>query len=70
MQAIAGMLDAVLNKDLSDNKYGFVLLVIEREGDMGSKTNYVSNCQRADILVALKEITARFEGQAQQSGRG
>lgn len=69
MQMIAKVLDGVLNKDISDGKYGFVLLVFEREGETGSRTNYVSNCQRQDVIAALKEVTARFEGQAQVEGR-
>ncbi|MBB4342128.1 hypothetical protein [Rhizobium leguminosarum] len=69
MQMIATVLDGVLNKDTSDNKYGFCLLVFEKEGETGSRTNYVSNCERKDILAALKEVTGRFEGQPQQSGR-
>ncbi len=68
MQIIANLLDGVLNKDISDGKYGFVLLVFEREGETGSRTSYVSNCQRQDVTAALKEVTARFEGQAQVEG--
>lgn len=69
MQIIAGVLDGVLNKDISNGKYGFVLLVFEREGETGSRTNYVSNCQRQDVIAALKEVTARFEGQPKVEGR-
>ncbi len=68
MQMIATVLDGVLNKDISDGKYGFVLLVFEREGETGSRTNYVSNCQRQDVIAALKEVTARFEGQPKVEG--
>jgi hypothetical protein len=69
VQMIAKVLDGVLNKDISDGKYGFVLLVFEREGQTGSRTNYVSNCQRQDVIAALKEVTARFEGQPKVEGR-
>lgn len=69
LQMIATVLDGVLNKDISDGKYGFVLLVFEREGMAGSRTNYVSNCQRQDVIAALKEVTARFEGQPKVEGR-
>ncbi|WP_425962597.1 hypothetical protein [Rhizobium nepotum] len=68
MQMIAKVLDGVLNKDISDGKYGFVLLVFEKEGETGSRTNYVSNCQRQDVIAALKEVTARFEGQPKVEG--
>ena len=69
MQSMAKMLDAVLNADPGRKDYGFVLLVFNEEGQAGSRTNYVSNCDRKDIIAALKEITGRFEGQPEQSGR-
>lgn len=69
LQTIAKVLDEVLNKDLSNNKFGFCLLVFEHEGTSGSRTNYVSNCDRKDMIAALKEVTARFEGQPHISGR-
>jgi hypothetical protein len=39
---------------------------LNREGD---RVNYVSNGDRADMVVALKEVVARFEGQPRQAGR-
>lgn len=69
MQAIAQVLDGVLNKDITDNQIGFVLLTFQKDGETGSRTNYVSNCQREDILAALKEVVGRFEGQPHQEGR-
>jgi len=35
----------------------------------GARTNYISNADRRDIVVALKEIVARFEGQPELKGR-
>jgi hypothetical protein len=69
MQSLAKMLDAVLNAKPGRKDYGFVLLVFNEEGQSGSRTNYVSNCDRKDIIAALKEVTGRFEGQPEQSGR-
>ena len=69
MQSMASALDEVLNEKGKTKKNGFVLLVFPFEGPQGQRTNYVSNCQRQDIVVALKEILARFEGQPHQSGR-
>lgn len=69
LQMLAKVLDGVFNKDISDNKFGFCLLVFEKEGEAGSRTNYISNCDRKDMIAALKEVTGRFEGQAQQTGR-
>jgi len=69
MQSMASALDEVLNEKGKKKKNGFVLLVFPLDRPEGQRTNYVSNGQRQDIIVALKEIIARFEGQPQQSGR-
>jgi hypothetical protein len=68
MQKIARGLDTILNGD-GARKTGFVLLVMPLDAPEGACTNYVSNCNRKDILVALKEIVARFEGQPEARGR-
>ena len=69
MRAMAASPDEVLNGSSKPKKNGFVLLVFPFEGPEGQRTNYVSNGKREDIIVALKEIVARFEGQPHQSGR-
>lgn len=69
MQSMASALDQVLNETGKPKKNGFVLLVFPFDEPEGQRTNYVSNGQRQDIIVALKEIVSRFEGQPQQSGR-
>jgi len=69
MQSMASALDDALNEKGKPKKNGFVLLVFPFDGPEGQRTNYVSNGQRQDIVVALKEIIARFEGQPHQSGR-
>lgn len=63
LQGLAKVINA------SVKPHGFVLLTIASDGPAGSRVNYVSNSDRQDIVVALKEILARFEGQPQQSGR-
>lgn len=50
-------------------KVGFVLLVFPFGEGKGNRTNYISNADRRDIVVLLKEMTARFEGQPEISGR-
>jgi hypothetical protein len=35
---------------------------------MAGRVNYISNGGRADVVTMLKEITARFEGQAEAKG--
>lgn len=69
MRAMAESLDEVLNGATGPKKNGFVLLVFPFNGPDGQRTNYISNGKREDIIVALKEIVARFEGQPRQSGR-
>lgn len=69
MQIIAGGLDQILNGNQRPKPNGFVLLVFSSDGKLGERTNYVSNCARADMIVAMKEVLARFEGQAEVSGR-
>lgn len=69
MRAMAASLDEVLNGNDRPKKNGFVLLVFPFDGPEGQRTNYIANGKREDVIVALKEIVARFEGQPQQSGR-
>ena len=69
MQSMASALDEVLNQKGKPKTNGFVLLVFPFDGPEGQRTNYVSNGKREDIIVALKEMIARFEGQPHQSGR-
>lgn len=69
MRAIARAIDDTLNGSARPKQNGFVVLVFPMEGPDGARTNYVSNCDRKDVIAALKEITARFEGQSHQSGR-
>jgi hypothetical protein len=45
---------------------GFFLAIYPL-GDSG-RFNYISNCDRNDVIVLLKEMLARFEGQPEISG--
>ncbi|MGZ2449601.1 hypothetical protein ACVIRO_002355 [Rhizobium ruizarguesonis] len=69
MQALASGIDEILNGNVLPKKNGFVVLVFPFDQVDGARTNYVSNCDRKDIIAALKEVTARFEGQPHQTGR-
>lgn len=69
MQSIASVLDDVLNGSHRPKQNGFVVLVFPVDGPEGARTNYVSNCDRKDIIAAMKEVVARFEGQPSQTGR-
>lgn len=42
--------------------YGFALFMFGLAGDEKGRMNYMCNCRREDMLVALKEFIARAEG--------
>lgn len=72
MNAIAQVLDGFLNGDAKgpDRKTGFVLLVFPFGDAEGARTNFISNgADRRDLVVLMKEIIARFEGQAEAGGK-
>ena len=71
MNTIAVVLDKTFNGEAKgkDKKVGFVVLVFQY-GDTSRRCNYISNgADRKDIVVLMKEMIARFEGQPEQSGR-
>ncbi len=69
LQIIASALDQGLNEKGKPKKNGFVVLIFPFDQPEGARTNYISNCAREDIVVALKEVVARFEGQPKQKGK-
>lgn len=72
LQGLAAGIDILLNGDgpKEERANGFVLLVFPFGEAEGQRTNYVSNCRRKDIIAALKEVVARFEGQGQAEVKG
>lgn len=58
---------AALDKGLKPA--GFVLLVFG-EDKAGGRVNYISNRDRAEMLTAMKELLARFEGRYQEPPPG
>jgi hypothetical protein len=69
MRALAQGLEKVLNGDAKgdDRKTGFCLMVFPFDGFDG-RANYISNAERADIVILLKEQLRRFEGQPEMKG--
>lgn len=67
MNTLAHVLDEHFNDIEQPKTVAFVLLVTEFN-DMAGRVNYISNGQRADIVVMLKEVLARFEGQPELKG--
>jgi hypothetical protein len=69
MKKIARAIDEAFNGPRikeGERKTGFVLLVFDF-GDTG-RCNYMSNAQRDDVVLLLKEQLARFEGQPEMKG--
>jgi hypothetical protein len=68
MNALARGVDEILNGKGGTKKNGFVMLVFPFDGHEG-RCNYISNAERKDIVVLLKEQLARFEGAPDVQGR-
>jgi hypothetical protein len=71
MIGVAKALDETFNEGKKGDarKIGFILLVFPF-GEAEGRCNYISNgARREDVVTMLKEQIARFEGQAEQSGR-
>lgn len=71
MNALAAVLDGSLNGDEQPKKTGFVLLMFDfGEPTPRSRMNYISNAERTEMLVALKELLANFEGRMMPDSKG
>jgi hypothetical protein len=66
MNRLAPALDKGLNAD-GNKKFGFFLAIFPF-GDEEGRFNYISNADRKDIIVLMKEMIVKFEGQPDQSG--
>lgn len=70
MNTLARGLDKALNGKARPKKVGFVLLTFEFGIEDGSgRVNYISNADRRDMIVAMKEWLARQEGRLVESRR-
>lgn len=70
MEAIARTLDEFLNEGkLGEARpWGFVVMIFPF-GDQTGRCNFMSNgADRREIVVLMKEMIARFEGQAEVKG--
>ena len=63
MQALARTIDGYLNRGAQKKEIGFILLMFQF-GDKPGRCNYISNANRDDVKVLLKEQLAYFEGQS------
>lgn len=69
MNAIASAIDEAVNPKGRPKTVGFVVLLFPFDGQPGNRVDYISNAKREDVVIALKEMVARFEGQPRQTGR-
>jgi hypothetical protein len=69
MNNLARGIDKVFNGDKKgrDRTTGFCLLMFDFGYGPG-RANYISNAERKDVIVLLKEQIKRFEGQPDVSG--
>lgn len=63
LRGMASALDEFLNGKGPNKPNGFVLLVFPMERAQGGlqQVNYISNCQRREVVEALEEIVQRFK---------
>ncbi len=70
MQVMAKAIDTALNGHTMPLRFhGFVLLVFPFDADGETMVSHVANCDRKDMIAALKSLVAKFEGQADVKGR-
>jgi len=69
MKEVARLIDVMFNDNAKgEAKHtGFILMVFPFHNH-GGRCNYMSNADRRDVVVMLKEQIARFEGQPEISG--
>jgi hypothetical protein len=70
LNALARGVDQILNGEDTpkwQRKNGFILMVFPFEGHEG-RCNYISNAQRDDVVVLLREQLRRFEGAPDVTG--
>lgn len=62
MHALLEAIDHLLNGDAKPKKVGFAILMFDFAGPTSDRINYISNSNRQDMICAMKELVARFEG--------
>lgn len=70
MRALAEGIDDALNGSARPKGYAFALFVFPFDMPEGARTNYVSNADKKDMVAALKEVVARFEGRGHNAPEG
>ena len=65
---LAAGIDGVLNQGAKPKKIGFALFMFEFGNIEANRVNYISNAERPDMLVAVREWLARAEGRVVEAG--
>jgi len=64
---LARLIDGYLNENMGKRKWGFALLMYPfGERPDSNRMNYIGNGEREDVLIAIKELAARWEGRYQK----
>ena len=72
MNAYADVLDESINPGLKPGdkrEFGFILMIFPFGMPDNGRVNYISNADRKDVLIMLKEQVARFEGRFHNEGK-
>ena len=72
MNLLADMLHTMLNGEgcpIIESKVGFILMVFNFGEEKDRRANYISNCERNDVVQMLKEQVKHFEKQFNQKGK-
>lgn len=71
MNRLARVIDQELNPNRSEGREnGFVVLMFKFGAVEAGRMNYISNAQREDMVCALKELVAQFEGRVMPEAKG
>ena len=62
MNALGRVIDEIMNDTKGTKQWGFALLVFPFAKEIESRMNYLSNAERDDMIVAMKEFISRYEG--------
>lgn len=65
---MAKVIDHTFNGDARPKTVGFAVLLFEFGKLKAGRMNWISNAERKDMIVALKEMVAQLEGRAGMRG--
>jgi hypothetical protein len=69
LNRLAAGIDTAFNGELRPKQVGFCVLLFNFDKIEAGRMNWISNGERKDMIVALKEMVAQLEGRTSSSGR-